>query len=196
MTYQDTAVHRAADKKEGVWLDGTQPPPMSREGLATQAAAQEPPPPHTAPDDLIATPLDGGRLEYVKILEYLGFRHKASIAILRYWAAVELDAPTGGPYSLLGVALAAIAELGEPETRGCRGRGGGRGGGDGAGLETKSQSRSEWYLAFAWVLNSEALAAIHSGGAYMAPNFTEAKWLVHRMVTGRWDSLVGGRDAI
>ncbi|KAI1191611.1 hypothetical protein F5B17DRAFT_382606 [Nemania serpens] len=45
----------------------------------------------------------------------LGFTNKTSMLILRYWVALKLDAPTGGPYELLGVALAAIAELGEPE---------------------------------------------------------------------------------
>ncbi|KAJ8106680.1 hypothetical protein ONZ43_g6982 [Nemania bipapillata] len=91
----------------------------------------------------------------------------------------------GGPYELFGVALAAIAEMGEPEGDNNVGRG-----------RMNRSPRSEWQLAFAQVLNGEALAAAGRLGAHMAPDFAKAKWLVYHMVMRRWERFLGCRDAL
>ncbi|KAI1161891.1 hypothetical protein F5B18DRAFT_674045 [Nemania serpens] len=135
------------------------------------------------PDDLVAV-LVREQPSYVTVLELLGFTAKTSALILRYWIALKLDAPTGGPYELLGVALATIAELGEPEMRASRGDGMGGG-------KMNRCPTSEWQLAFAQVLNRDGLREVCRVGAYLAPDFTKAKWLVYQMVMRRWGELIG-----
>ncbi|KAI1121549.1 hypothetical protein F5Y10DRAFT_282401 [Nemania abortiva] len=189
MTRHNVHAHQAVDKSQS-WIrqpDRPQHSPMlhePRRGLTAQAAGLPPSlrsDTHTEPDIAAALIRELG---YVEMLHFLGFKLDTSVAILRYWAALKLDASTGGPYDLLGVALGAIAELGELETRGCRG--------DVADLGKMNQSpRSEWHLAFAQVLNCEALAAVRRAGAYVAPDFAKAKWLVCHMVMRRWERLVG-----
>lgn len=141
---------------------------------------------HTEPDDLIAA-LVREPLGYLEALQSLGFEHNTSLSILRYWITVKLDAPAGGPYNLLGIALAAIAELGEPNMRAddCRVVDCGN-----------APARSDWPLVFAQVLNCEALAAVQRLGVYFAPDFAKAKWLVYHMVLRRWERLVGRRETI
>jgi hypothetical protein len=130
------------------------------------------------------------RLGFAEALEFLGFNYDTSMSMLRYWTILRLSAPAGGPYDLLGIALAAIAELGEPgtQTRTCHGE---------KEKTTKAPCpRSEWRLVFAQALNYEGLRSIRRAGAYLAPNFTKAKWLVYRMVLRRWDELVQRRKAL
>ncbi|KAI1114554.1 hypothetical protein F5Y14DRAFT_450858 [Nemania sp. NC0429] len=122
------------------------------------------------------------------MLQLLGFTEKTSEFIFRYWVALKRDAPTGGPYDLLGVALATIAELGEPEMRTscgdaiiCR--------------EMIGCSTSEWERAFAEVLNLDGLRGVWEAGAYFAPDFTKAKWLVNRMLVRRWEELSRPRES-
>ncbi|KAI1201179.1 hypothetical protein F5X97DRAFT_320547 [Nemania serpens] len=129
------------------------------------------------PDDLVSV-LVRELPAYVAMLEVLGFNGKTSISILRYWVALELDAPTGGPYELLGVALATIAELGEPEMRTSRGK-------------MNGCPKSEWQLAFAQVLNCHALLEVGRAGAYVAHDFAKAKWLAYQVVVRRWGELIG-----
>ncbi|KAI1185603.1 hypothetical protein F5B17DRAFT_25594 [Nemania serpens] len=121
---------------------------------------------------------------YVTVLVLLGFTNKTSMLILRYWVALKLDAPTGGPYELLGVALATIAELGEPEMPTSCGHVMSRG-------TMNRCSIFEWQLAFSQVLNRNGLREVCRVGVYLAPNFTEAKWLVYQMVKRRWAELTG-----
>ncbi|RWA06265.1 hypothetical protein EKO27_g8834 [Xylaria grammica] len=139
----------------------------------------------TEPDDLINA-LVREQINYIEALEFLGFEYETSVSILRCWIALKLNAPTGGPYDLLGVALAAVAELGETEMRDCHGNAAGYG---------STLSRSEWRTAFAQILNYKALAAIGRVGVYLAPDFTKAKWLVYHMVLRRWRKLVGRMEA-
>ncbi|KAI0427353.1 hypothetical protein F5Y09DRAFT_344756 [Xylaria sp. FL1042] len=139
---------------------------------------------YTEPDDLIAL-LVRERLNYLKVLRFLGFEYQTSVAILRCWITLQLDAAAGGPYDLLGIALAAIAELGEPGEPDTRARHG-----DAVGC-WEAPPRPDWPLIFAQVLNYEALAAIRSVGVYFAPDFTKAKWLVYHMVLRQWQKLVG-----
>ncbi|KAI0976482.1 hypothetical protein F4678DRAFT_482629 [Xylaria arbuscula] len=141
---------------------------------------------HTDPDDLTAA-LSLERLRYAEALHFLGFDHAAGAEILRCWIRLKLEAPAGGPYDLLGIALAAIAELGEPDTRdACHDDMAGRIPGC-----WDAPPRSDWPLVFARVFNHDTLAAIQRVGVYFAPDFTKAKWLVYHMVQRKWERLLG-----
>ncbi|KAI0805360.1 hypothetical protein GGR55DRAFT_698333 [Xylaria sp. FL0064] len=122
-------------------------------------------------DDLIAQ-LVQERHHCVEALRFLSFEYQTAKAIVRRWITLKMDAAAGGPYDLLGVALAAIAELGEPgepDMRACHGDA---------------------------VLNREALAAIQNVGVYLAPDFTKAKWLVYHTVLRRWEKLLGPGETV
>jgi hypothetical protein len=129
------------------------------------------------------------RLGYVQALEFIGFNHDISVSILRYWITLKLSAPAGGPYNLLGVALAAIAELGEPGMHTCHG--------GIASREKKNKTpRPEWQFVFGQAFNHKALRSIRRGGVYQAPDFKKAKWLVYGIVVSRWEGLAERKDAI
>ncbi|TGJ86660.1 hypothetical protein E0Z10_g2110 [Xylaria hypoxylon] len=194
MTCHATPKHRATDKhhdqlyqKQGFWCEHPPRSSILDEPLPGPTAHLAPLAPslsentNTEPDDLIAT-LVRDQLNYMEALKFLGFGHETSASILRCWIALKLDAPAGGPYDLLGIALAAIAELGENDMRDCHC--------DVVGCGN-TPPRSEWQFAFAEILNYEALAAVQRVGAYLAPDFTKAKWLVYHMVLRRWRELVG-----
>ncbi|KAI1277728.1 hypothetical protein F5Y07DRAFT_84326 [Xylaria sp. FL0933] len=143
---------------------------------------------HMRRDDLIDL-LVLERYHYVEALRFLGFEHQTAEAIVRRWITLKMDAAAGGPYDLLGVALAAIAELGEsggPDMRACHGDPVGR---------WEAPPRSDWLLIFAQVLNEEAITVIQHGGVYFAPDFAKAKRLVYHMVRIRWERLLGPRPA-
>ncbi|KAI3320454.1 hypothetical protein HD806DRAFT_506419 [Xylariaceae sp. AK1471] len=201
MTYHNVRAHQATERTQGhiyqeqdfrcecprhfsvsheqLWGSTAQPPPLARSlhsGLDGEVA------------DLISV-LVQERLSYVDVLEFLGFNHDISLSILQYWITLKLSAPAGGPYDLLGVALAAIAELGEPGIQTFQG-------GIVNHKKTGKPPRSEWQLVFAQVLNHEALRLIRRDGAYHALSFTKAKWLVYRMVLSRWERLVERKEAI
>ncbi|KAI0876668.1 hypothetical protein GGS24DRAFT_211115 [Hypoxylon argillaceum] len=199
MTRHKAPTRQAADQScsqthqnqgQGLGLEDPRHPLMSHEpqwGLTAQAAAVVPylrSGTHAELDDLIAA-LVRMEMGYIEVLEFLGFTRETSKSILRYWVVLKLDAPTGGPYGLLGVALAAIADMGEPEVRACEDSGGGGGG------TTNQSPKSEWQPAFAQVLNNEALAAVGRLGAYLAPDFSKAKQLVYHMIMRRWERLMG-----
>ncbi|KAI0541863.1 hypothetical protein GGR58DRAFT_497757 [Xylaria digitata] len=126
------------------------------------------------------------KLRNIGVLNHLGFGHETSVSILKCWTTLRDDASAGGPYEIIGVALATIAELGETEMRECHGRIMGSG---------NAPPRSEWPAAFAQILNDETLVAAQRIGAYLAPDFKKAKWLVHHMVLNRWEQLVRRTDA-
>ncbi|KAI1306655.1 hypothetical protein F5Y03DRAFT_405936 [Xylaria venustula] len=142
---------------------------------------------HIDPDDLI-TAISLERLRYAEALHFLGFDHAASAEILRCWIRLKLDAPAGGPYDLLGIALAAIAELGEPDTPRVSSHDDTMGGITGC---WDAPPRSDWPLVFAQIFNHDTLAAIQRVGVYFAPDFTKAKWLVYHMVQRKWERLLG-----
>ncbi|KAF2966692.1 hypothetical protein GQX73_g6883 [Xylaria multiplex] len=124
-------------------------------------------------------------LRNIDVLNHLGFGYETSVSILECWNTLRDDAPAGGPYKIIGVALATIAELGETEMPECHGQVVG---------SRNAPARSEWAAAFAQILNDETLAAAQRVGAYLAPDFTQAKWLVHHMVLRRWEQLVRRTD--
>ncbi|KAI1346057.1 hypothetical protein F5Y01DRAFT_32466 [Xylaria sp. FL0043] len=139
-------------------------------------------------DDLIAQ-LVRERHHYVEALRFLGFEYLTAEAIVRRWITLKMDAAAGGPYDLLGVALAAIAELGEtgePDMRACHGDPVGR---------WEAPPRCDWLLIFAQILNQEALTVIQNGGVYFAPDFAKAKRFVYHMVRRRWENLLGSGAA-
>ncbi|KAI1818788.1 hypothetical protein GGS20DRAFT_526860 [Poronia punctata] len=126
-------------------------------------------------DDLISI-LVRERLGYASFLERLGFSYNTSISILRYWVTLGLKAPAGGPYDLFGTALAVIAELDEPRYD--------------PGMKCDEQSmasKRDWLLAFAPILNDRALSSLRRARVHQAETFTQAKWVVYRMMVGWWE---------
>ncbi|KAI1339403.1 hypothetical protein F5Y15DRAFT_416267 [Xylariaceae sp. FL0016] len=116
------------------------------------------------------------RVHHLDTLAYVGFREDMSCAILEYWITLKVYASSGSPYSLLGVALAALAEVEEVH--------------DYHSLESHKKpsmvSRSDWPLLFAQVLHEGMLRHIGNAHVYSAPSFTNAKLLVCRIIQGRW----------
>ncbi|KAI1326687.1 hypothetical protein F5Y16DRAFT_374383 [Xylariaceae sp. FL0255] len=113
------------------------------------------------------------RLGYLATLTFLGFNEYAGYTILQYWITLKLGASAGGPYKLIGVALAAIAELGEVES--C--------------TRSTMTCRSQWRVTFARMLTHETLMALQRIGVYDSPTFSQAKWMVYRLMMERWEEL-------
>ncbi|KAI8625640.1 hypothetical protein F5Y19DRAFT_489477 [Xylariaceae sp. FL1651] len=198
MTYHDMPAYQAADhslnytyREQRTWLEFLHYFPSRHEEswvTTIRVAPLEQSSWNREPDHLASVILQE-RLCYLKALESLGFKDDTSMSILRYWVTINLNAPTGGPYDLLGVVLAAIAELGEPDLQTCYG-------GNKRRDRTNKIPKPEWEYAFAQALNNEALRSIWRAGVYLAPSFTKAKWIVYRMVMRRWEDLKEGKGTI
>ncbi|KAI0020883.1 hypothetical protein F4780DRAFT_316411 [Xylariomycetidae sp. FL0641] len=102
------------------------------------------------------------RASLISTLTHLGFREDISWSILRYWIMLKVNAPAGGPYALIGVALAAVAEVRERE----------------------GQASMGW---FAGVLNEDMLQLLRR---HSNLDLRGAKALVSRIMLARWERLV------
>ncbi|KAI1174142.1 hypothetical protein F4777DRAFT_580306 [Nemania sp. FL0916] len=155
----------------GVHTDQTDDEQTRGRGSPTLVASTRPPLSDGAYQERVAY------LDHVRLFEAVGFKHQASMSIFHYWFTILQDAPAGGPYDLLGAALAAIAELSEPKGWPSYG-------------DNHEVSAFAWQRTFAQVLNYEALEAVREAGAYLAPDFAKAKLLVNRLIQQRWEQLV------
>ncbi|KAI1259110.1 hypothetical protein F5Y18DRAFT_318173 [Xylariaceae sp. FL1019] len=118
------------------------------------------------------------RVGYLQMLQLLGFNGSLAVSILHHWVSLKVNAPAGGPYGVLGAALAAIAELNDSCTVDMIKQG-----------QPDMSKESEWESTFAQVLNYEALRTVRAAGVYLAPDFTKAKWMVYRLLMRRWEIL-------
>ncbi|CAJ2506624.1 Uu.00g078100.m01.CDS01 [Anthostomella pinea] len=125
------------------------------------------------------------RASYISTLSYMGFREDISWSILRYWIALTIHASSAGPYDMVGMALAAVAELGEPT---------GQDHLDDPYFGTANNIlRSEWPSMLGHVLTEDMLRHIDTTGIYLAPTFSDAKLLVSRIIVGRRKRLAAYR---
>ncbi|KAI0481319.1 hypothetical protein GGR56DRAFT_314913 [Xylariaceae sp. FL0804] len=124
----------------------------------------------------------------------IGFREDIASAILRYWIHLTLNA-CGGPHSVFGVAIGALAELGSSSdinhntNNKIHPRSSAKTAPRGEWREPPPVPRAEWPEKFAETFDEDVLEEIRAAGVYSAVNFSQAKLLVYRLIVARWNKL-------